>query len=160
MSRRIYIKKYFPEPDLKYNNYFISLLINKILKCGKKNLAKTIVYKALTTIKIQAKVNPILIFEQAIRNISPKVKLKLKHNKQVPTKLNYFESTTLAIRWISEFSNKPTGKKLFLKLANELLDAAKGCGNIIKKKEETHKLAKSSKSFIQKNFKTLLYKKL
>jgi len=33
-----------------------------------------------------------------------------------------------------------------LKLANELLEAAKGLGNSIKKKEETHKMAEANKA--------------
>jgi small subunit ribosomal protein S7 len=36
-----------------------------------------------------------------------------------------------------------------LKLANELLEAAKGLGNSIKKKEETHKMAEANKAFAQ-----------
>jgi small subunit ribosomal protein S7 len=153
MSRRISTKKRFPLRDFKYNNLLVSLLVNRILKCGKKRLAKRIVYKAFELIKFRTNQNPILILEKAIRNISPRVQLKAKRvggsTYQTPTLLNKFRSTNIAIRWVIEFSRKRTGKGMFLKLANELLEASKGLGNSIKKKEETHKMAEANKAFVQ-----------
>ena len=81
MGRKIYIKKYFIEKDLKYNHFLVNLLINKILKNGKKNLARNIVYNTFNYINKHFNLNPIFIFEKAIRNISPKIKLKKKNNK-------------------------------------------------------------------------------
>jgi len=63
--------------------------------------------------------------------------------------LNKYRATNIAVRWIVEFSKKRTGKGMYLKLANELLEAAKGLGNAIKKKEETHKMAEANKAFAQ-----------
>ena len=119
----------------------------------KKRLAKRIVYKAFEFIEVKTNQNPILILEKAIRNISPRVQLKAKRvggaTYQVPTLLNKYRSTNIAVRWIVEFSRKRTGKGMSLKLANELLEAAKGLGNSIKKKEETHKMAEANKAFAQ-----------
>ena len=153
MSRRISTKKRFPEKDSRFDNLLVSLLINRILKCGKKRLAKRIVYKALEFIEFRTNQNPILILEKALRNISPIVQLKAKRmggaTYQVPTLLNKFRSTNIAVKWIVEFSRKRSGKGMSLKLANELLEAAKGLGNSIKKKEETHKMAEANKAFAQ-----------
>jgi small subunit ribosomal protein S7 len=153
MSRRISTKKRFPEKDSKYDNLLVSLLVNRILKSGKKRLAKRIVYKAFELIEFRTNQSPILILEKAIRNISPRVQLKAKRvggaTYQVPTLLTKFRSTTIAVRWIVEFSRKRSGKGMSLKLANELLEAAKGMGNAIKKKEETHKMAEANKAFAQ-----------
>jgi len=153
MSRRISTKKRFPEKDFKYENFLVSLLINRILKQGKKRLAKRIVYKAFELIEFRTNQNPLLILEKAIRNISPRVQLKAKRvggaTYQVPTLLNKFRSTNIAIRWVVEFSRKRPGKGMSLKLANELLEAAKGMGNTIKKKEEVHKMAEANKAFAQ-----------
>ena len=153
MSRRISTKKRFPEKDSKYDNLLVSLLVNRILKSGKKRLAKRIVYKAFELIEFRTNQSPILILEKAIRNISPRVQLKAKRvggaTYQVPTLLTKFRSTTIAVRWIVEFSKKRSGKGMSLKLANELLEAAKGLGNSIKKKEETHKMAEANKAFAQ-----------
>jgi len=153
MSRRISIKKRFPEKDSKYDNLLVSLLVNRLLKSGKKRLSKRIVYKAFEFIQFRTNQNPILLLEKAIRNISPRVQLKAKRvggaTYQVPTLLSKFRSTNIAVRWIVEFSRKRSGKGMSLKLANELLEAAKGLGNALKKKEETHKMAEANKAFAQ-----------
>jgi len=153
MSRRISTKKRFPEKDFKYENLLVSLLVNRILKQGKKRLARRIVYKAFELIEFRTNQNPLLILEKAIRNISPRVQLKAKRvggaTYQVPILLNKFRSTNIAIRWVVEFSRKRAGKGMSLKLANELLEAAKGLGNTIKKKEEVHKMAEANKAFAQ-----------
>lgn len=153
MSRRISTQKRFPEKEFKYDNLLVSLLINRILKSGKKRLARRIVYKAFDLIEFRTNENPILILEKAIRNISPRVQLKAKRvggaTYQVPTLLNKFRSTNIAVKWLVEFSRKRSGKGMSLKLANELLEAAKGLGNSIKKKDETHKMAEANKAFAQ-----------
>jgi len=153
MSRRISTKKRFPSKDSKYDNLLVSLLINRLLKSGKKRLAKRIVYKGFELIEFRTNQNPILILEKAVRNISPRVQLKAKRiggaTYQVPTLLNKFRATNIAIRWVVEFSRKRSGKGMSLKLANELLEAAKGLGNSVKKKEETHKMAEANKAFAQ-----------
>jgi small subunit ribosomal protein S7 len=153
MSRRISTTKRFPEKDSKYDNLLVSLLINRILKSGKKRLAKRIVYKAFELIEFRTNENPILILEKAIRNISPRVQLKAKRvggsTYQVPTLLNKYRATNIAVSWLIEYSRKRSGKGMSLKLANELLEAAKGLGNSIKKKEETHKMAEANKAFAQ-----------
>jgi len=153
MSRRISTKKRYPEKDFKYDNLLVSLLINRILRQGKKRLARRIVYKSFELIELRTNQNPILILEKAIRNISPRVQLKAKRiggaTYQVPTLLSKYRATNTAVKWLVEFSKKRTGKGITLKLANELIEAAKGMGNSIKKKEETHKMAEANKAFAQ-----------
>lgn len=153
MSRRISTLKRFPEKDLKYDHFLVSLLINRILKNGKKRLAKSIVYQAFEFIEYRTQQNPLLVFEKAIRNASPRVQLKAKRvggaTYQIPTLLTKFLSTNLAIRWLVMFSRKRGGKGMSVKLANEILEAAKGTGNTIRKKEETHKMAEANKAFAQ-----------
>jgi small subunit ribosomal protein S7 len=153
MSRRISTKKRFPQKDSKYNNLLVSLLVNRILKDGKKRLAKRILYKSFELIEARTTQNPILILEKAIRNISPRVQLKAKRvggaTYQVPTLLNKYRATNIAVRWLIENSQKRSGKGMSIKLTNELLEAAKGIGNSIKKKEATHKMAEANKAFAQ-----------
>lgn len=153
MSRRISTKKRYPEKDFKYDNLLVSLLINRILRQGKKRLARRIVYKSFELIELRTNQNPILILEKAIRNISPRVQLKAKRiggaTYQVPTLLSKYRATNTAVKWLVEFSKRRTGKGIALKLANELIEAAKGMGNSIKKKDETHKMAEANKAFAQ-----------
>jgi small subunit ribosomal protein S7 len=153
MSRRISTQKRFPEKDFKYDNLLVSILVNRILKNGKKRLARRLVYKAFEFIELRTSQNPVLILEKALRNISPRVQVKAKRvggaTYQVPVLLNKYRATQLAIRWVVEFSRKKSGKGMSIKLANELLEAAKGLGSAIKKKEETHKMAESNKAYAQ-----------
>ena len=153
MSRRISTQKRFPEKDFKYENLLVSLLINRILKNGKKRLARRLVSKAFDLIEFRTSKNPVLILEKAIRNISPRVQLKAKRvggaTFQVPTLLNKYRATNIAISWVVDFSKKRSGKGMILNLANELLEASKGLGNSVKKKDETHKMAEANKAFAQ-----------
>jgi len=153
MSRRISTQKRFPEKDFKYDNLLVSLLVNRILRHGKKRLARRLVYKAFELIELRTSQNPILVFEKALRNISPRVQVKARRvggaTYQVPILLNKYRATHLAIRWVVEFSRKRSGKGMAIKIANELIEAAKGLGNSVKKKEETHKMAESNKAYAQ-----------
>jgi small subunit ribosomal protein S7 len=150
--RKIYKKKYFVTKDLKYNSFLVTLLINKILKKGKKEKAKKIVYNAFDYIIAKNKIDPLLVFEKAIRNVSPKIKLKKKIingiSFKVPYILKKYHSINLAINWIVFNSQKRIEKTMFLRLANELLDSSNNFGNSIKKKEEIYKIAEFNKAFV------------
>lgn len=153
MSRRISITKRFPEKDFNYDNLLVSLLVNRILKKGKKQLARRIVYKALNLVQDKISENVISLLEKAIRNISPRVQLKAKRvggaTYQVPTLLTRFSSTTTAIKWIIQGSKKRGPKKMCFKLSLELLEASKNLGNAYRKKEEIHKMAEANKAFVK-----------
>ena len=151
MSRRNISKKRFPQPDSVYNSYLVSLLITRILKSGKKTIAKNIVYKALNQIKKKTNEDPLEIFEKAIRNASPSVEVKARRvggsTYQVPVEVSLFRATNLSLRWIIRYAHQRVGRSMSIKLANEIIDTANGIGNTIKKKEETHKMAKANKAF-------------
>ena len=151
MSRRNISKKRFPEADSIYDSYLVSLLINRILKSGKKNLAQRIVNNAFDIIKVKTNQDPLLIFEKAVKNASPIVEVKARRiggsTYQVPNEVNGFRSTTLALRWIILYSRQRVGRSMSIKLASEIMDTANNIGNTIKKKEETHKMANANKAF-------------
>nr|YP_009497534.1 ribosomal protein S7 [Biddulphia tridens]AWT40247.1 ribosomal protein S7 [Biddulphia tridens] len=151
MSRRNISKKRFPEPDSTYNSYLVSLLIARILKSGKKNLAQSIVNKTFTIIKTKTNEDPLMIFEKAIENASPVVEVKARRiggsTYQVPIEVSGFRSINLSLRWIIQHARKRVGKTMSIKLANEIIDTANDIGNTIKKKEETHKMADANKAF-------------
>ena len=151
MSRRNISKKRFPKSDSVYNSYLVSLLITRILKSGKKTIAKTIVYEAFDIIKKKTNEDPLSIFEKSIRNASPVVEVKARRvggsTYQVPIEVSGFRSTNLALRWIISYSHQRAGRSMSIKLANEIIDTANDIGNTIKKKEETHKMAEANKAF-------------
>ena len=151
MSRRNISKKRFPEPDSFYNSYLVSLLIARILKSGKKNLAKNIVYQAFEIIQKKTNQNPLTVFEKAIQNASPIVEVKARRvggsTYQVPVEVSGFRATNLSLRWIIRFSHQRVGRSMAIKLANEIIDTSNEIGNTIKKKEETHRMAEANKAF-------------
>nr|YP_009496957.1 ribosomal protein S7 [Rhizosolenia fallax]YP_009497002.1 ribosomal protein S7 [Rhizosolenia fallax]AWT39670.1 ribosomal protein S7 [Rhizosolenia fallax]AWT39715.1 ribosomal protein S7 [Rhizosolenia fallax] len=151
MSRRNISKKRFPEVDPKYNSYLVSLLIQRILKSGKKTIAKNIVNGAFEIIKTKTNEDPLVIFEKAIKNASPIVEVKARRiggsTYQVPIEVSSFRATNLALRWVIKNSRSRVGRRMSIKLANEIIDTANDIGNTIKKKEETHRMAEANKAF-------------
>jgi small subunit ribosomal protein S7 len=151
MSRRNISKKRFPEADSTYNSYLVSLLISRILKSGKKNLAQNIVNGAFDIIKAKTNEDPVVVFERAIRNASPVVEVKARRiggsTYQVPIEVSGFRATNLALRWIITYSHQRVGRSMSIKLASEIIDTANDIGNTIKKKEETHRMADANKAF-------------
>ena len=152
MSRRNISKKRFPKADSLYNSYLVSLLISRILKSGKKNLAKNIVYQAFEIIKKKTDQDPLIVFEKAIQNASPIVEVKARRiggsTYQVPIEVNGFRATNLSLRWIIRYSHQRVGRSMAIKLANEIIDTSNEIGNTMKKKEETHKMAEANKAFV------------
>ena len=151
MSRRSIIKKNYIEPDSLYNSYLVSLLIVRVLKQGKKRLASSIIYEAFELIKQKTGNSPMPIFETAIKKTTPKIAIKAKRiggsNYQVPLDVSRYRGTTLALRWLIKSAKERSGKSISFKLANEIIDASKGIGNTIRKREETHKMAEANKAF-------------
>ena len=151
MSRRNISKKRLPDADSTYNSYLVSLLINRILKSGKKTIAQNLVNGAFDIIRVKTKQDPLIIFESAIKNASPRVEVKARRiggsTYQVPIEVNTFRATNLSLRWIIQYARQRVGRNMSIKLANEIIDTANQVGNSIKKKEETHKMAESNKAF-------------
>ncbi len=144
-------KNRFPKAGTGYNSYLVSLLVTRILKAGKKNLAQNIVNGAFDIIKSKTNEDPLVIFEKAIRNASPVVEVKARRiggsTYQVPIEVSSFRATNLALRWIIQYSRQRVGRTMSIKLASEIIDTANDIGNTIKKKEETHKMADANKAF-------------
>ena len=151
MSRRNISKKRLPPIDSTYNSYLVSLLIHRILKSGKKTIAQNLVNGAFDIIKVKTKENPLIIFEKAIKNASPRVEVKARRiggsTYQVPIEVNTFRATNLSLRWIIQYARQRVGRNMSIKLANEIIDTANETSNSIKKKEETHKMAEANKAF-------------
>ena len=151
MSRRHRAKVRDIIIEAKYNNLSLTKFINKVMKSGKKSLARKIVYSALDEIESKAKKPGIEIFNQAISNVAPTVILKSRRvggaNYQIPTELPSEKSQTLAMRWIIESARSKTGSAYYLRLARELLDASNSQGPAVKRKDDIHKMAEANKAF-------------
>ena len=151
MSRRHRAKVRDIIIEAKYNNLSLTKFINKVMKSGKKSLARKIVYSALEEAEAKANKPGIEIFNQAISNVAPSVILKSRRvggaNYQVPTELPSEKSQTLAMRWIIESARSRTGSAYYLRLARELLDASNSQGPAVKRKDDIHKMAEANKAF-------------
>lgn len=151
MSRRSVTKKRVVPPDAVHNNRLLSMTIRRVMKSGKKSLAARIVYDALDIIKERTGSDPIEVFENAIRNLTPLVEVKARRvggaTYQVPMEVRQGRGTALALRWLINYSRQRSGKTMSIKLANELMDAANETGGAIKKREDTHRMAEANKAF-------------
>jgi small subunit ribosomal protein S7 len=151
MSRRNRAQRTLVQPDPIYNSRLVTLLVSRILQSGKKSLAQRIVYKSLEIISSKTEENPILVLEKAVKNVTPQVEVKARRvggsTYQVPIEIRAYRGTNVSLKWITEFARARSGKTMSMKLANEIIDAAKETGNSIRKKEQTHKMAEANKAF-------------
>nr|AYD72448.1 30S ribosomal protein S7 [Batophora oerstedii]AYD72466.1 30S ribosomal protein S7 [Batophora occidentalis] len=156
MSRRRTPKKRFILSDPNFNNQLVTMIVNRLMKKGKKSLAYKIIYKSMQQIGDKTNQDPILILSQAVRNVTPLVEVKARRiggsNYQVPIEVDPERGTALAIRWILAACRTGSGKTLLSKLTNELLEASKNSGSAIRKKDEVHKMAEANKAFAKYRF--------
>lgn len=138
-------------PDARYNSVHVQSFINRVMKNGKKSVAARIVYDAFDLIEERTKKNPLEVFEQAFKNVSPVMEVKPRRvggaTYQVPMEVAPHRRFALATRWIMQASNSRSGKSFAEKLAGELMDAANNTGSAIRKREETHKMAEANRAF-------------
>jgi len=139
------------EPDMRYQNRNVQVLINHVLKKGKKSLAERLVYDAMDIIKEKTKKDPAEVVESALKNIGPVMEVRPRRvggaTYQVPMEVAPHRRLTLAIRWLLASTRGRGGKSFSEKLASELMEAAENQGAAIKKKEETHKMAEANRAF-------------
>ena len=151
MPRRYRPPKRIVEPDAKYGSKLLSTFVNKVMKKGKKSLARRLVYGSFDIMAARSGRDPLEIFEQAIRNAVPVLEVKPRRvggaTYQVPVEVPSHRRTSLAMRWILDSARSRPGKTFSEKLAAELLDAAQNTGNAVKRKEDTHRMAEANKAF-------------
>jgi len=146
MPRRPLKKKRVLLPDPIYNSISVNMLVNRVMKKGKKSLAYKIVYNTLKNIGETTQKNPVEVFEMALENVMPTVEVQPKRRagavQMVPMILRSVERGQVnALRWILEACEKKSAKSMVQKLQTEILDAYEKKGNAMKKREELHKLA-------------------
>jgi len=137
--------------DVRYGNVKMEMFINRLMKGGKKSTARRVMYGAMELMEQRAKKDPVEVFEQAIRNVTPAVEVKPRRvggsTYQVPIEVPADRALSLAMRWILENARKRGGRSMAEKLAGELLDAANGQGASIKKRDDTHRMAEANRAF-------------
>ena len=137
--------------DPVYNSPVVTALINRVLLHGKRSTAEAIVYNALEGTREKTQVDPLITLKRALDNIKPAVEVRSRRvggaTYQVPVEDKASRSTTLALRWLIDYSRSRREKSMAERLTNELIDASNGLGAAVKRREDTHKMAEANKAF-------------
>ena len=151
MPRRGEVPKRKIVADPKYKDKLVAKLTNTVMLSGEKSIAEGIVYGAFDTIQNRFKEDPLEVFRKALDNVKPKLEVKSRRvggaTYQVPVEVRPDRRVSLAMRWMVLYSRSRGEKTMHERLAAELVDAAQGRGNAVKKKEDTHKMAEANKAF-------------
>jgi len=138
-------------PDPIYNSKIFTKLVNQLMWDGKKSLAEKICYGAFEIVQSKTRREPLEVFEEAMKNITPIVEVRARRvggaNYQVPVEVRSDRRQTLAIRWLVGYARKRGEKTMAERLAGEIMDAANHAGAAVKKREDTHKMAEANKAF-------------
>ncbi|MDY6878216.1 MAG: 30S ribosomal protein S7 [Chloroflexota bacterium] len=151
MPRRNRPPKRKVEPDVRYNSVLVAQFINGIMKQGRKSTAARVMYDALDIVQDRMKRPSLEVMEEAVRNVSPVLEVKPRRvggsTYQIPVEVSPDRQTSLAMRWLLASARNRPGKSMADKLASELMDAARGTGAAVKKREDTYKMAEANRAF-------------
>jgi len=151
MRKNSSIKRHEVAPDYKYNNPVVAKFINFVMKDGKKSIARTVVYGAFDVIEKKAKLDPMEVFDRALKNVAPTLEVKSKRvggaNYQVPLQVRGERRNMLAMNWILNAARGQKGKPMSERLAAELMSAANNEGSAVRKKEDTERMAHANRAF-------------
>jgi small subunit ribosomal protein S7 len=164
MPRRREVPKREILPDPKHHSELLAKFINVLMISGKKSTAERIIYGALVVMEerikklkksddesSEASGGILRAFEQALDNVRPTVEVRSRRvggaTYQVPVEVRLDRSIALGMRWVVQASRSRGEKGMMLRLAGELVDAFENKGSAVKKREETHKMAKANQAF-------------
>ena len=137
--------------DPVYGSPVVTQLVNKVLLDGKKSTAEAIVYGALEGVRGKVDGDPVVVLKRALENIRPALEVRSRRvggaTYQVPVEVRPTRATTLALRWLVDYSRARREKTMTERLMNEILDASNGLGAAVKRREDMHKMAESNKAF-------------
>ncbi len=143
--------KRVPLPDPKFGRTDVAKFINYIMRRGKKTVAQQVVYDALEHISNEIKSDALEVFDEAMKNIMPSVEVKSKRvggaNYQVPINVRPERRLVLGSRWLIDAARAKKGKPMALRLAEELMLAAKGEGSAVKKRADVQRMAEANRAF-------------
>ena len=166
MSRRgkAIVKRVVLDP--KYNSELVAHMIRVIMKDGKKTVAEKIVYGMIEKVKEavekdpakftkdeKAYTDPLEIVSASIENMKPQVEVKTRRvggtTYPVPVPIAPNRQLSLALRWTTTYASARHGMGMPAAVAAEIIDAFLGQGNVIKKRDDVHKMAQANKAFAQ-----------
>tara|TARA_Y100001970_G_scaffold78499_1_gene99960 strand:- start:23 stop:499 length:477 start_codon:yes stop_codon:yes gene_type:complete len=141
-------------PDPKFNDQLVTRFVNNLMLQGKKSKAYKIFYDAMEIVdhKNEDKEKTSLdIWKDALSNVMPHVEVRSRRvggaTFQIPQPIRPDRKISTAIKWLIDSSRKRNEKSMALKLAQEVIAAAKEEGAAVKKRVDTHKMAEANKAF-------------
>lgn len=170
MSRRREVPKREILADPKHHSTLLTKFVNVLMISGKKSTAEKIIYSALDLLNTRISKSrkkqedegssgegsrgsstAIQYFEQALCNVRPSVEVRSRRvggaTYQVPVEVREDRSIALGMRWLIQSARSRSEKGMIMRLAGELLDAFENKGSAVKKREDTHKMAKANQAF-------------
>jgi small subunit ribosomal protein S7 len=151
MPRRGAASKREVEPDPIYLNPLVTQLVNKLMRDGKKGLAEKVVYLALERISEQTANDPVITLKKAVENTRPLLEVRSRRvggaTYQVPVEVRPHRGTTLALRWLVNYSRGRREHTMAERLVGEIMEASQGQGAAVKRREDLHKMAEANKAF-------------
>ena len=151
--RKARAKKRILLPDPKFGDKLVTRFVNTMMMSGKKNLAFKIFYDAISIIdKNKTEEEPALdVWKKALSNVMPQVEVRSRRiggaTFQIPMQIRPDRKVSLAMKWLISAARKRNEKSMALRLAQEVLAAAKEEGAAVKKRVDTHKMAEANKAF-------------
>ena len=141
-------------PDPKFNDQLVTRFVNNLMSQGKKSKAYKIFYDAMEIVdqKNEDKEKTSLdLWKDALSNVMPHVEVRSRRvggaTFQIPQPIRPDRKISIAIKWLIDSSRKRNEKSMALKLAQEVISAAKEEGAAVKKRVDTHKMAEANKAF-------------
>ena len=164
MARRHSAVKRTHLTDPRFNSELVAKIIRTLMKSGKKTTAERIVYGAIDKIKEAVEktpekfakddkqfTDPLEILTAAIDQMKPQVEVKTRRvggtTYPVPVPIAANRQLSLALRWTTQYAAGRHGMGMPAAVAAEIIDAFQGQGNVIKKRDDVHKMAQANKAF-------------
>lgn len=148
--RRAGIREITPDP--KYGRADVARFINRLMLSGKKSVAQKIVYQALDKLAQETHRDSIEMFELAMRNVTPVLEVRPRRvggaTYQVPIEVRSGRREAMAIRWVIGAARSQTGAPMAELLYRELLEASRGQGTAVKRREDLHRMAEANRAFV------------
>jgi small subunit ribosomal protein S7 len=141
-------------PDPKFNDQLVTRFVNMLMLDGKKSTAFNIFYDAMEIVEQRnqdEEKTPLELWKDALSNVMPHVEVRSRRvggaTFQIPMQIRPDRKVSLAMKWLITAARKRNEKSMALRLAQEVLAAAKEEGSAVKKRVDTHKMAEANKAF-------------
>lgn len=144
------------QPDPVFGDKLVTRFVNNLMRDGKKNVARKILYQAFEIIEEKTGEEGMEVFKNALSNVTPVVEVRSRRvggsTYQVPVEVRPDRGTALGMRWLISACQGRNDKSMARRLSRELLDASNNEGGAVRKKDEVHRMAEANKAFAHFRF--------